>query len=97
MLCCAVLRTLPRLMCSATASPASAAIHAYPRFPACTGGYLEDLSDTVVAVVDPHGGHHADLQWDSPHDPPSLRAARRTERRLLAQWLAAYQPGVTDQ
>ena len=58
-----------------------------------TGGILANQSDTVVALVDPMGGHHADLSWTTPADLASLNATRAAERALLLRWLDEYRAG----
>jgi len=35
------------------------------------GGFLENLSDTLVAIVIEEGAHHLDLRSSNPLDPPS--------------------------
>lgn len=52
------------------------------------GGVLEDISDTLVAVVIPEGAHHLDLMFSHPLDPPSVLAARETERSHMRRWIA---------
>jgi len=47
-----------------------------------------DISDTLVAVVIPEGAHHLDLMFLHPLDPPSVLAARETERSHMRRWIA---------
>lgn len=47
-----------------------------------------------MALVDPNGGHHADLSWSTPADLASLNATRVAERALLLQWLEEYRAGA---
>ena len=53
------------------------------------GGILANLSDTLVAVIIPHGAHHLDLMFSNPADPPDVLAARATEK-------AEMRRGVTE-
>ncbi|KAI7839243.1 hypothetical protein COHA_006941 [Chlorella ohadii] len=66
--------------------------------PWSSGGFLSNLSDSLVAVVIPEAGHHVDLYWPEPEDLPQYAVARRQEKELLTKWLAeaqstAGQPG----
>ena len=54
----------------------------------CAGGILEDLSDTLVAVIIPEGAHHLDLMFSHPDDPPSVTEAREKEVAQMKRWLA---------
>ncbi len=51
------------------------------------GGVLHNLSDTVTAVIIPEGGHHLDLMFSHPLDPPSVIQARDMQRRSIQQWV----------
>lgn len=50
-------------------------------------GVLEDVSDSVVAVIIPDGAHHLDLMYSRPDDSDQLRAARQTIMRHVLQWI----------
>ncbi|KAL3139915.1 hypothetical protein ABBQ38_004205 [Trebouxia sp. C0009 RCD-2024] len=50
-------------------------------------GVLEDVSDSVVAVVIPEGAHHLDLMFSNPLDPPSVTEARNLERQHMHRWV----------
>lgn len=50
-------------------------------------GVLEDVSDTVVAVIIPDGAHHLDLMYSRPDDSDDLRAARQAIMRHVLQWI----------
>ena len=49
---------------------------------------LRNLSDSVVAVLIPEGAHHLDLMFSNPLDPPSVIAARDTQRAHMRAWVA---------
>lgn len=44
---------------------------------------------SVAVVLIPEGAHHLDLMFSHPDDPPSVRAARQTELKHVAKWVAA--------
>eukprot|EP00300_Choanocystis_sp_HF-7_P025205 c2691_g1_i1.p1 GENE.c2691_g1_i1~~c2691_g1_i1.p1 ORF type:complete len:510 (-),score=98.65 c2691_g1_i1:143-1672(-) len=56
--------------------------------PWSVGGFLTNLSDTLVAVTIEDGAHHLDLRSSNPDDPQSVITARKMELALLKQWLA---------
>jgi len=51
------------------------------------GGYLEDLSETVVAIKIPLGAHHLDLRAANKDDPQCVIDARAQEKALMQKWL----------
>ena len=51
------------------------------------GGVLQNISDTLVALVIPEGAHHIDLMFSNPLDPPSVIAARATQRAHMRNWI----------
>ena len=51
------------------------------------GGILSNLSDTLLAVILPHGAHHLDLMFSNPADPPDAVAARKTEVQEMKRWV----------
>lgn len=61
--------------------------------PWSSGGFLDDLSASLPALVIPDGGHHVDLYWTDPADPPSYGAVRTKERQILARWVDAWRQG----
>eukprot|EP00937_MAST-01D_sp_MAST-1D-sp2_P003667 g3667.t1 len=52
------------------------------------GGVLQNVSDTVVAVVIEDGAHHYDLRGADDRDTAAVRAARAVEERHIARWIA---------
>ncbi|XP_038055559.1 lysosomal Pro-X carboxypeptidase-like [Patiria miniata] len=56
--------------------------------PWSAGGVLKSISDTVVAVIIPEGAHHLDLRSHNKDDPPSVIAARNTEKANIKKWIA---------
>jgi len=53
------------------------------------GGVLENISDTVVAVVIPNGAHHIDLMFSDPEDAayPDIGHARAVEVVHMRKWV----------
>eukprot|EP00419_Tripos_fusus_P001033 CAMPEP_0172681306 /NCGR_PEP_ID=MMETSP1074-20121228/17351_1 /TAXON_ID=2916 /ORGANISM="Ceratium fusus, Strain PA161109" /LENGTH=527 /DNA_ID=CAMNT_0013499779 /DNA_START=140 /DNA_END=1723 /DNA_ORIENTATION=+ len=51
------------------------------------GGYLEDLSETVKAILIPLGAHHLDLRAANKDDPECVIKARLQEKALMQKWL----------
>ncbi|XP_033632397.1 lysosomal Pro-X carboxypeptidase-like [Asterias rubens] len=57
--------------------------------PWSSGGVLKSISDTLVAVIIPEGAHHLDLRSKNKDDPPSVTAARNTEKQYIKKWITA--------
>lgn len=51
------------------------------------GGVLRNISDSLVAIVIPEGAHHLDFMFSNELDPPSVIAARASQRALMRQWI----------
>ncbi|KAJ9554712.1 hypothetical protein OSB04_009326 [Centaurea solstitialis] len=60
------------------------------RDPYSSGGVLQNISDTVIAVYSEQGHHCSDLQTPTNSDPEWLTAQRMTEIKVIEGWLAAY-------
>jgi len=56
------------------------------------GLYLQNItsSGSMVAVIMEYGGHHTDLMYSSPNDPPSISAARDVEEQFVRKWIHDY-------
>ncbi|RMX45016.1 hypothetical protein pdam_00024800, partial [Pocillopora damicornis] len=52
-----------------------------------TGGVLEDVSPTLVALLVRGGAHHLDLRASNPLDPPTVTQARERELELIQKFL----------
>eukprot|EP01023_Acetabularia_acetabulum_P045962 TRINITY_DN468_c0_g2_i1.p1 TRINITY_DN468_c0_g2~~TRINITY_DN468_c0_g2_i1.p1 ORF type:complete len:519 (-),score=99.62 TRINITY_DN468_c0_g2_i1:189-1745(-) len=62
------------------------------------GGITTNLSDSLVAIVIPEVGHHCDLYFSNPADPPGLTAARLQEKAIVKKWIQdAYGPSPQQQ
>ncbi|BET02524.1 Lysosomal Pro-X [Nesidiocoris tenuis] len=55
--------------------------------PWSSGGVLNNVSDTSIAVILPGGAHHIDLRASNPLDPPSVKQARKFYRSIFKQWV----------
>jgi lysosomal Pro-X carboxypeptidase len=52
-------------------------------------GIWTSLSDSLIAIPIDEGGHHLDLMFSHPADPPSVRRAREQEKREIRKWIRA--------
>ncbi|GFY86676.1 serine carboxypeptidase S28 family protein [Actinidia rufa] len=55
-----------------------------------TGYVLDDVSDTIVALVTEKGAHHLDLRAVTAEDPDWLLEQRKSEIKLIRGWLHDY-------
>uniref|UniRef100_A0A0E0MCM6 Lysosomal Pro-X carboxypeptidase n=1 Tax=Oryza punctata TaxID=4537 RepID=A0A0E0MCM6_ORYPU len=60
------------------------------RDPWSAGGILKSISNSIIALVEPKGGHHVDLRFSNEEDPEWLKKVRRKEMRIIADWLKQY-------
>ncbi|XP_006663226.2 lysosomal Pro-X carboxypeptidase-like [Oryza brachyantha] len=60
------------------------------RDPWSAGGVLKSISKSIIALVEPEGGHHVDLRFSTKEDPEWLKKVRRKEMRIIADWLRQY-------
>ncbi|RAL46648.1 hypothetical protein DM860_004927 [Cuscuta australis] len=54
------------------------------------GSVLENISDTIVALVTERGAHHLDLRAATAEDPDWLVDQRASEVKLIEGWLNRY-------
>ncbi|KAL8160355.1 hypothetical protein V2J09_001892 [Rumex salicifolius] len=54
------------------------------------GSVLQDVSDTVVALVTKEGAHHLDLRAATANDPEWLIEQREDEIKLIGEWISDY-------
>ncbi|KAI9080156.1 hypothetical protein K1719_037834 [Acacia pycnantha] len=59
--------------------------------PYSSGGVLESISDSVVAISTVNGSHCLDILEASPSDPQWLIMQRETEVKIIKGWIAQYQ------
>lgn len=52
------------------------------------GGVLENLSDSLIAIVIEEAAHHLDLRSSNPADPQSVIDARESEKSYIRQWIS---------
>lgn len=58
--------------------------------PFSSGGVVNDLSESLVAVYTINGSHGLDLQSSRPGDPDWLTEQREKEILIIKGWIAAY-------
>ena len=56
--------------------------------PWSSAGVLQNMSESVVAVIIEDGAHHLDLFFSNAADPPSVTSARAVELAHIARWVA---------
>ncbi|KAG6646876.1 hypothetical protein CIPAW_07G038600 [Carya illinoinensis] len=54
------------------------------------GSVLQNISETIVALVTEEGAHHIDLRASSSEDPDWLLEQRATEIKLIKGWISDY-------
>ncbi|KAM7254664.1 hypothetical protein ACFE04_019905 [Oxalis oulophora] len=60
------------------------------RDPWSGGGVLNNISDTIIAIVAKHGAHHVDLRFSNKEDPEWLRNVRKQEVNIISKWISQY-------
>ncbi|CAI9104931.1 OLC1v1003722C1 [Oldenlandia corymbosa var. corymbosa] len=60
------------------------------RDPYSTGGVLENLSESLLAVYTKHGSHCLDILGASKDDPAWLVAQRKIEVEIIEGWIKSY-------
>ncbi|OMO90296.1 ATPase assembly factor ATP10, mitochondria [Corchorus olitorius] len=60
------------------------------RDPYSSGGVLENISDSVVAVYTVNGSHCLDILPERKSDPQWLVKQRKTEVQIIESWIAKY-------
>eukprot|EP00747_Dinoflagellata_sp_TGD_P032876 gnl/TRDRNA2_/TRDRNA2_136267_c0_seq1.p1 gnl/TRDRNA2_/TRDRNA2_136267_c0~~gnl/TRDRNA2_/TRDRNA2_136267_c0_seq1.p1 ORF type:complete len:123 (+),score=25.38 gnl/TRDRNA2_/TRDRNA2_136267_c0_seq1:118-486(+) len=51
------------------------------------GGVQKMLAPEIPAVIIPDVGHHIDLFWSHPDDPPAVTQARKIEKGWIWKWV----------
>ncbi|CAN1777414.1 Lysosomal Pro-X carboxypeptidase [Linum perenne] len=54
------------------------------------GSVLQNISETIVALVTQEGAHHIDLRPSTPKDPDWLIQQRETEMKFIQGWIDDY-------
>uniref|UniRef100_A0A7S1Q9V3 Uncharacterized protein n=1 Tax=Neobodo designis TaxID=312471 RepID=A0A7S1Q9V3_NEODS len=52
-----------------------------------SGGILQNVSSSILALIIPEGAHHLDLFFATPEDPPGVAEVRRTQLANIRQWM----------
>ncbi|KAL9405383.1 hypothetical protein Peur_002355 [Populus x canadensis] len=60
------------------------------RDPYSSGGVLNNISDSIVAVSAVNGSHCLDIQRASPRDPRWLVMQRKIEVKIIEGWISKY-------
>ncbi|KAF5822721.1 putative lysosomal Pro-Xaa carboxypeptidase [Helianthus annuus] len=60
------------------------------RDPYSSGGVMQNISDSVVAIYTEEGHHCLDLQTPNDTDPDWLKAQRNAEINMIEGWLSEY-------
>ncbi|BFZ14618.1 hypothetical protein BsWGS_17657 [Bradybaena similaris] len=55
--------------------------------PWSSGGVMQSISDSIFAILIPHGAHHLDLRSKNINDTRAVIAAREQEANILRNWL----------
>ncbi|KAK8582235.1 hypothetical protein V6N13_145217 [Hibiscus sabdariffa] len=66
------------------------------RDPYSSGGVLENISESVVAVYTVKGSHCLDLLPEMKTDPPWLIKQRKTEVQIIKSWILKYYTDLTE-
>ncbi|KAK7330920.1 hypothetical protein VNO77_25126 [Canavalia gladiata] len=54
------------------------------------GSVLQNISESVVSLVTEEGAHHIDLRASTQNDPDWLVKQRKTEIKLIEDWISNY-------
>ena len=57
------------------------------------GLYVQNITtdnDSLIALIMEYGGHHTDLMYSDPVDPPCITQARRIETAYIARWIQKW-------
>nr|GMC86224.1 lysosomal Pro-X carboxypeptidase-like [Ipomoea batatas] len=60
------------------------------RDPWSSGGVLENISKSIVAIVAKQGAHHVDLRFSTKEDPKWLKDVRMKEVEIIQKWISQY-------
>lgn len=54
------------------------------------GGVLQNISDSLVALIIPNGAHHLDLRAAREDDPKDIIEIREKEIAIMKQWIEDF-------
>ncbi|KAK1563272.1 hypothetical protein Q3G72_025281 [Acer saccharum] len=60
------------------------------RDPWSGGGVLKNISSSIIAIVAEEGAHHVDLRYSSREDPKWLQDVRKSEVKIIENWISQY-------
>lgn len=56
------------------------------------GGITGDLSESLISIVMPNGGHHSEV-YAKPNDTPDIREGQAQIAGILSEWLRDIKKG----
>lgn len=56
-----------------------------------SGGVLQNISESLIALIIPEGAHHLDLFFSTPQDPASVISVRQSQVHYMKIWIAEAQ------
>jgi pimeloyl-ACP methyl ester carboxylesterase len=59
------------------------------------GSYTQNLSDSIIAITMPNGGHHSEV-YARPDDLPDIKEAQREVEAILGGWLQDIKNGIYE-
>ena len=60
------------------------------------GPVIQNITDSIVAVIIEFGGHHTDLMYRNDEDPKCVTEARLIEKELIGKWVSEWQEEKVD-
>jgi pimeloyl-ACP methyl ester carboxylesterase len=59
------------------------------------GSYTTNVSDSIIAILMPNGGHHSEV-YARPDDLPDIKAGQNQIKTILGGWLSDIKKGIYD-
>ena len=54
------------------------------------GPMVQNITDSIIALLIEYGGHHTDLMYSDKNDPECVIKARQIEKEHIAEWIAGW-------
>jgi lysosomal Pro-X carboxypeptidase len=58
--------------------------------PPYKGPMVQNITESVIALLIEYGGHHTDLMYSDKDDPACVIKARQIEKEHIAKWIAEW-------
>jgi pimeloyl-ACP methyl ester carboxylesterase len=58
--------------------------------PPYKGPMVQNITDSIIALLIEYGGHHTDLMYSDKDDPACVINARKIEKEHIAKWIAGW-------